>query len=116
MVLDWGMSEKLGHVALGGEKEQVFLGEEIAHRRQYSEVTAREVDEEIRAVLEAAFARALGTLREYRVELDEIAQTLLAREEMTGAEVTRIVGENSEREEEEKETSPVMDGHHDSRR
>ena len=116
MVLDWGMSEKLGHVALGGEKEQVFLGEEIAHRRQYSEVTAREVDEEIRAVLEAAFARALGTLREYRVELDEIAQTLLAREEMTGAEVARIVGQNSEREEEEKEASPVMDGHHDSRR
>ena len=111
MVLDWGMSEKLGHVALGGEKQQVFLGEEIAHRRQYSEVTAREVDEEIRVILEAAFTRALSTLREYRVELDQIAKTLLAREEMTGEEVAGIVGPKSGRRKEVNEARPLMDTH-----
>lgn len=92
MVLDWGMSDKLGYVALGGEREQVFLGEEIAHRRQYSEATAREVDEEIRVVLEAAYSQALDTLRDHRLELDEIARMLMAREEMSGEEVSRIVG------------------------
>ena len=50
MVLDWGMSRKVGHVALGDENEQVFLGEDLAHRREYSEATAREIDEEIRAL------------------------------------------------------------------
>jgi cell division protease FtsH len=95
MVLDWGMSEKLGHVALGGEREQVFLGEEIAHRRNYSETTAREVDEEIKRILGAAYRRASEVLNQYREELDAVADALLSKEEIAGEEVLRLV--NSER-------------------
>jgi cell division protease FtsH len=95
MVLDWGMSERLGHVALGGEREQVFLGEEIAHRRNYSETTAREVDEEIKSILETAYQRATDILKKYRQELDDVANALLSKEEIPGEEVMRLV--NSER-------------------
>ncbi len=94
MVLDWGMSERLGHVALGGERQQVFLGEEIAHRRNYSETTAREVDEEIKSILEAAYQRALDVLNNYRQALDNVADALLTEEEITGEEVMRLL--NSE--------------------
>jgi cell division protease FtsH len=94
MVLDWGMSERLGHVALGGEREEVFLGEEIVHRRQYSETTAREVDEEIKSILESAYRRAVEVLQQYRQELDNVAQALLSEEELPGEEVLRLMGIN----------------------
>ncbi len=92
MVLDWGMGERFRHVALGGRREQVFLGEEIAQRRDYSETTAREVDEEIRAILEQAYGRAQGALEDHRQALDRIANALLEREEIPGDEVLELLG------------------------
>ncbi len=92
MVLSWGMSEKLGQLAFGGRQEQVFLGEEIAQRREYSEQTAREVDEEIRSILDRAYKRATTTLEEHRDALDRLAQALLEKEEIPGEEVLEIVG------------------------
>lgn len=92
MVLDWGMRERLGHVAWGGEREQVFLGEEIAQRRHYSEITAREVDEEIKATLDEAYKRALTTLKTHRHGLDLVAEALLETEEIMGEEVLELVG------------------------
>jgi cell division protease FtsH len=92
MVLSWGMSEKLGHLAFGGRQEQVFLGEEIAQRREYSEQTAREVDEEIKAILDKAYERATSTLKEHREALDRLAKALLEKEEIAGHEVLEIIG------------------------
>jgi cell division protease FtsH len=92
MVLSWGMSEKLGHMAFGGRQEQVFLGEEIAQRREYSEQTARDVDEEIRSILERAYEHAVSTLREHRDALDRLAEALLEKEEISGQEVVEIIG------------------------
>jgi cell division protease FtsH len=92
MVLDWGMSKRLGHVALGGEREQVFLGEEIAQRRHYSETTAREVDEEIKTILDEAYDRAVETLRKYYEQLNHVAETLLAEEEIPGEKVLELIG------------------------
>ncbi len=91
MVLEWGMSDRLGHVALGGQRQQVFLGEEIAHRREYSEETAREVDEEVRNILEEAYQRAVEALETHRQELDAVAEALLEKEEIPGEEVVRLV-------------------------
>jgi len=105
MVLDWGMSERLGHVALGGNREQVFLGEEIGQHREYSEATAREVDEEVRAIVEEAYERALSTLREHRPALDRVAQALLAKEELAGSEVLDLVGISEEEARPEPETA-----------
>ena len=92
MVLSWGMGEKLGHMAFGGRQEQVFLGEEIAQRREYSEHTAREVDEEIRVILDRAYDHAVSTLKEHRDALDRLADALLEHEEISGEEVVKIVG------------------------
>jgi cell division protease FtsH len=92
MVLSWGMSERLGHMAFGGRRQQVFLGEEIAQRREYSEETAREVDEEIKAILDQAYERAVSTLKEHRDGLDRLAQALREKEEIGGEEVLEIVG------------------------
>ncbi len=91
MVLDWGMSEKLGHVALGGERENVFLGEEIAKRREYSETTAREIDEEVRRILDEAYQRSQETLRDNRDGLDRLVDALLEREEIPGDDVLELL-------------------------
>jgi len=89
------MSDRFGTMALGGRSQQVFLGEEIAHRREYSETTAREVDEEIKAILIAAYDRAEDTLRTHRNGLKAIAAALLEKEEMAGEEVSDLL-ENEE--------------------
>jgi cell division protease FtsH len=92
MVLSWGMSERLGHMAFGGRRQQVFLGDEIAQRREYSEETAREVDEEIKAILDQAYDRAVSTLEEHRDGLDRLAKALREKEEIAGDEVLEILG------------------------
>jgi cell division protease FtsH len=91
MVLDWGMSEKLGHMALGGQSQQVFLGEQLTHSREYSELTAREVDEEVGAILTTAYDRAVENLETHRQGLEQVAQTLLEREEVPGKEVEALL-------------------------
>ncbi len=95
MVVSWGMSEKLGHLAFGGRQEQVFLGEEIAQRREFSEQTAREVDEETKVILDHAYEHAIGTLREHREALDQLASALLEKEEISGDQVLEIIGVES---------------------
>jgi len=92
MVLSWGMSEKLGQLAFGEDQQQVFLGEELAQRREYSEATAREVDEEIRAILGRAFEHAKETLREHRDALDRLVEALVEKEEISGDQVLEIIG------------------------
>jgi len=91
MVLDWGMSERLGRVAWGSRREQVFLGEEIAQRRDYSETTAREIDEEIAKILDEAYDKASNSLQEYRQALTNVAQALLEHEEIPGKKVQEII-------------------------
>ncbi|MEJ2366993.1 MAG: ATP-dependent zinc metalloprotease FtsH [Acidobacteriota bacterium] len=92
MVLDWSMAESLGHVALGSGRQQVFLGEELTQRREYSETTAREVDMEVRGIVEEAYARAVGTLKQHRQGLDAVADALLEKEEIPGREVLEHLG------------------------
>jgi cell division protease FtsH len=91
MVLNWGMSDELGPLAYGGDSENVFLGQEIAQRREYSEETAREIDKEIKRILEDAFDRAEGALRDHREGLDEVARALMRHEEIPGDEVLRLL-------------------------
>jgi len=92
MVLDFGMAEGLENIALGDGDEHVFLGEELARGKQYSDGTAREVDEAVKKILRDAFQRARRTLEEKREGLDELAETLIEKEELPGDEVVRILG------------------------
>ena len=92
MVQDWGMSEAFQHMALGGRSQQVFLGEEIAQRREYSEATAYEIDKEIQRLLAAAYERTQGLLTEHREALDRLAEALLEHEEIEGRQALQILG------------------------
>ncbi|HSR42443.1 MAG TPA: ATP-dependent zinc metalloprotease FtsH, partial [Longimicrobiales bacterium] len=91
MVLDWGMSEALGRMSPGGRRQQVFLGEEIAQQREYSDETAREVDKEVQRLVEASYRRAREVLEEHRGALDRMAERLIEEEELTGDQVLEIV-------------------------
>jgi len=96
MVLDWGMADKFQHIALGSQEREVFLGEQLGHQRDYSEATAHQVDEEVKSLLSQSYARAIGTLREHRHILDRVADVLMEKEEITGAEVMEIAGISAE--------------------
>ncbi len=92
MVLEWGMSDNLRHLALGGESKNVFLGEQIAQGREYSERTAREVDEEVKRFTDDAFQRASEILESRREGLDRLARALIEHEELSGAEALELIG------------------------
>ncbi len=87
MVLDWGMSEKFGNMAFGGQREQVFLGEELGSQREYSDSTAREIDQEVKRILEESYQKAVDTITEHRDILDKLANELLEKEEVSGSTV-----------------------------
>jgi cell division protease FtsH len=74
------MSERVGMMAIGDREQEVFLGRDFAQRREVSEHTARIVDEEVKALLDAAYQRAHVILTEQRDLLDRVASALLERE------------------------------------
>jgi len=90
MVREWGMSERVGPMAWGGQG-QVFLGEDLMHSREYSDETARVIDEEVERILRAQEDRCRDTLRQYRPGLDAVAAALLEHETIDGVEVKRLV-------------------------
>jgi cell division protease FtsH len=90
MVREFGMSERVGPMAWGNGGE-VFLGEDLMHSRDYSDETARVVDEEVERILREQEARALRLLREHRQGLTSVAQALMERETIDGTEVARLV-------------------------
>jgi cell division protease FtsH len=92
MILEWGMSKRLGPVSLSDENQEVFLGDEIGRSRSFSEQTAREADEEVRAVLEEAYERAKQTLQEQRAGLDRVVEELIAKEQVSGDELLTLLG------------------------
>ena len=88
MVCELGMSEKLGPVAYGDREESVFLGREMASRHDdYSEETAREIDEEVRLIVERQHETARSIIRGSRDKLDRLAQALLERETLDSEEI-----------------------------
>ncbi len=92
MVLDWGMSERLANISLGSDREHVFLGEDMTTRRDYSEATAREIDKEIKAILDEAYDRATALLSEKEEELTKVANGLLEKEELLGEDIQLLLG------------------------
>jgi cell division protease FtsH len=90
MVREWGMSERVGPMAWGSEGA-VFLGEDLMHTRDYSDVTSRVIDEEVERILREQESRAIRLLKEHRDGLGLVAQGLLEKETIDGAEVGRLV-------------------------
>jgi cell division protease FtsH len=92
MVREWGMSDRVGPMAWGSQG-MVFLGEDLMHSRDYSDETARVIDEEVERILREQEDRARDVLREHRGGLDLVARNLLEKETIDGEEVGRLVDE-----------------------
>lgn len=91
MVTQFGMSERLGPVSYRAGEEHVFLGKEIAETRDFSEGTARIIDEEVQRILGEAESSAIRILNEKRIELDRIAEALLIHEELDRDQVEKLM-------------------------
>jgi cell division protease FtsH len=90
MVREWGMSTRIGPMAWGSQGA-VFLGEDLMHSRDYSDETARVIDEEVEGILRAQEDRCRQVLEQHRNGLDLVARSLLEHETIDGAEVERLV-------------------------
>ena len=91
MVTEWGMSD-LGFISLGSEGEPLFLGREIAQHKDFSEATAKKIDEQIGKILSECMADATKILTEHKDQLDKLAQALVARETLDDNEVRELLG------------------------
>ena len=91
MVTRFGMSEKLGPVALGRSQGGMFLGRDIAAERDFSEETAATIDEEVSELVEEAYRRATAVLTENRSVLDELADMLVERETVDAEELQELL-------------------------
>ncbi|TAL12335.1 MAG: ATP-dependent zinc metalloprotease FtsH [Chloroflexota bacterium] len=80
MVTEFGMSDRLGPLSFGKRDELVFLGREIGEQRNYSDEIARQIDEEVRALVDRAYERATEVLETHRDRLEGLAQKLIAEE------------------------------------
>ncbi len=93
MVREWGMSDRIGPMAWSGQ-QQVFLGEDLmTSGREYSDETAKQIDEEIARILREQEERARATLMKHRRGLDLVADALLEHETIDGAAVARLIQE-----------------------
>jgi cell division protease FtsH len=91
MVTQFGMSDRLGPVSYRAGEEHVFLGKDLAETRDFSEGTARIIDEEVQRILAEAETRSLNLLKDHRADLDRIADALLIHEELDRDELNRVI-------------------------
>jgi cell division protease FtsH len=91
MVCEFGMSVELGPMTFGRRDEQVFLGKDFHHQRDYSEHTAIEIDREVRRMIQEAYDKARSLLGENIAGLHAIAEKLLEKEVLDGGEVEAII-------------------------
>jgi cell division protease FtsH len=91
MVMNWGMSERLGNVLYGESQEYVFLGRDMIRGKEYSESTAQEIDAEVKRIIDEANQTAKNLIETHRDKLEMIANGLLEFETLDGAQVEEIV-------------------------
>ena len=93
MVTKYGMSDRIGTLTLGSDQDQVFLGRDLAHAKTYSEETASVIDEEIKRIVDTAYAKARQILTEHIDKLHAVAGILLEKEKIEADEFERIFAE-----------------------
>ncbi len=91
MVTELGMSDKLGMIAYGDNSQEVFLGHSVTQNKNVSEVTAREIEAEVKAMIDAGYTRAKEILIDHIEELHMLANGLLEHETLSGIEVRQIL-------------------------
>jgi cell division protease FtsH len=96
MVMRFGMSDKLGPRVFGHDHGQPFLGREFSTEPDYSDEIAREIDDEVRAIIEAAHQRARDILAEHQQDLTKISEVLVKRETIEKEEFIALLAGKSE--------------------
>ena len=91
MVTEWGMSDKLGMIAYGDNSQEVFLGHSVTQNKNVSEATAREIDTEIKEIIDGAYARAKKILSDNIDQLHGVARGLLEHETLSGDEIRQVL-------------------------
>ena len=92
MVCEWGMSDKMGPLSYGKKEEQIFLGREFATHKDYSEDTAKNIDAEVVLIVSRNYEKAKKILTDHIEILHKIAEELLEKEVLNGAEVDILIG------------------------
>jgi cell division protease FtsH len=95
MVCEWGMSEKLGPLTFGKKDEEIFLGREIATRRDFSEQVALEIDHEVKRLVTENYERTKRMLTEHMGTLKALAEALLEKEVLDSPEIDQILQQGS---------------------
>ncbi|HET7678392.1 MAG TPA: ATP-dependent zinc metalloprotease FtsH [Candidatus Limnocylindrales bacterium] len=111
MVTEFGMSEKLGPLAFGKRDELVFLGREIGEQRNYSDEVARQIDEEVRAIIDRCYARAMDVLTRYKDRLQQLADRLVAEETIEQDEFERMFADLPDPRKERSSTPTPLEDH-----
>ena len=93
MVCEWGMSEKMGPLSYGKKEEQIFLGREFATHKDYSEETAKKIDEEVVLIVKTNYEKAKKLITDHMEILHNIAGQLLEKEVLNGVEIDAIIGD-----------------------
>jgi cell division protease FtsH len=91
MVTQWGMSDKLGNVAMGHREELVFLGRDLGEQRNYSEEVAAIIDEEIRSIVDHGYQTAKAILTQQRHQMDIVVEQLKVVETLDGRQLDEIL-------------------------
>jgi cell division protease FtsH len=105
MVCDFGMSENLGPLTFGKREEQIFLGREIAQHRDYSELTAQKIDEEVRSIVTGGYERASKLIKDNLDILHRMAAALLEKETLDAEDINKIMAGDKESPKEEAEAA-----------
>ena len=92
MVTAYGMSERLGSVSFDSGSDEVFIGRSMAQAKTYSEEVAAEIDEEVKAIIDAAYHRCQEVLEAHRTEMEAVAAYLLEHESMSGEDFSAVMG------------------------
>ena len=90
MVTKYGMSDRVGTITFGADQEEVFLGRDLAHAKDYSEETAAIIDEEVKKIIDAGYERATKILSEHIDKLHAVAKVLIEKEKIDGDEFDKI--------------------------
>jgi cell division protease FtsH len=91
MVTEWGMSEKLGMISYGDNGQELFLGHSVTQHKNVSEATAREIDQEIKSIIDHAYSEARRILTERLADLHALAKGLLEYETLSGDEIRMVI-------------------------
>ncbi len=103
MVMKYGMSKELGLVNYEESSDEVFIGRDLGHTKNFSEQVAAQIDKEVRTIIEECHVKAQGLIGENRAVLDECARQLIEKEKLTRTEFEAIFAEKAA----EKETTEV---------